>query len=398
MRHVRRTRLDRTRAFVAAQGSRRFEREQRARGELATAPLRPAFSVPAGGKNNSGDEQQKLDVVANDIFKRYLAKCGGVRYLRAKRKTSVSSTRRRIPRVHRSAAVRANSRGNVPVGSIFGVYRVIEGAPLGALQPGREQVAAGYAHYSGATTLVLACGDSGPASSTPCVGEFRSQRDMRCPSRGQIYPERRAFRRLARGIALVHHRRAKRSRESEKSCNGASSAARRRRPPHLHLRWMGGESSSALTRRLRACRSPSSRACGASATDGVNDVLGRRPRLCTNARPSSSVRRMSPSSSARRRPTRRVQDVLRLIDSLIDFVHYVRHSATLYSLLYPPTLLSPPRNARERARRERATTHVSTVIVRRATHRRLAREPTPLDVPIHQSTRTTPSRRPRPSL
>jgi len=80
---------------------------------------------------------------------------------------------------------------NVPVGSIFGIYRAIDDASAerNAMQAGTRQVAAGYAHYSGATTLVLACGDDGAAVEYALRdGEFVvANSRMKCPERGQVY-------------------------------------------------------------------------------------------------------------------------------------------------------------------------------------------------------------------
>ncbi len=161
---------------------------------LASAPLRGSELLgAAGGSNASGDSQQKLDVVANDIFKRHLTECGGVKYYASEEDDTPV-----VLNVDGGYVVcidpldgSRNIACNVPVGSIFGVYRAIEGASAeeNAMQPGREQVAAGYAHYSGATTLVLACGDEGPAVEyTLFDGEFAvANKRMSCPPRGQVY-------------------------------------------------------------------------------------------------------------------------------------------------------------------------------------------------------------------
>ena len=197
-------------------------------------------------------------------------------------------------------------------------------------------------------------------------------------SRADLLPERRAFRRLARGIASppyitdVRNGRG----ESEKSYALATSARRTRdAPPHLHLRWMGGEvvvrtyasscEAAPLARRARvrclrhgrrerrpACTAPAAFCTKRAASRAVGERRCRRARL------------------ARRRPTRRVQDVLRLIDSLIDFVHYVRHSATLSSTLSAYALLSPPRNAPRSLERMPANGYDNTRLHRRSSDAR----------------------------
>jgi len=70
------------------------------------------------------------------------------------------------------------------------VYRCTDGPPQDqALRPGREQVAAGYANYSSATSFVVAVAGGGAAvelDMTPS-GEFRVASRLQCPPRGQIY-------------------------------------------------------------------------------------------------------------------------------------------------------------------------------------------------------------------
>ena len=255
-------------------------------GELATAPLRAsALLGSTAGKNNSGDEQQKLDIVANDTFKRHLAKCGGVRYFASEEEDvpcQLNDGGEYIVCIDPLDGSR-NIACNVPVGSIFGVYRVIEGAPLdSALQPGREQVAAGYAHYSGATTLVLACGDSGPAVEYTLVdGEFRvANEDMRCPSRGQIYSLNDArFDDWPEGLrSYITDVRNGRG-ESGKSysaryiCSLVGDAHR----TFIYGGWAGNPRPHLRVVFEAAPLAFVARACGASATDGVNDVLAKTP-------------------------------------------------------------------------------------------------------------------------
>ena len=138
---------------------------------LRSAPARSSVtlgSAPGGTRNATGDDQRKLDVVADDIFASHLEACGGVRWY--------SSEETDFPRELDANGTMVvccdpldgsrNIDCNIPVGSIFGVYRVVrtlgggEGDGVAqCTQPARAQVAAGYAHHSGATTLVLAVGD-----------------------------------------------------------------------------------------------------------------------------------------------------------------------------------------------------------------------------------------------
>lgn len=164
---------------------------------LATAPLRATalLGTAAGGAQNaSGDTQQKLDVVANDIFKRHFAACGAVKYF-----ASEEDDEPALLNEDGSFVIcidpldgSRNIACNIPVGTLVGVYKTIDGAsPVeNATQAAQAQVAAGYSHYSGATTLVLAVGEDGSAMEYTMDrdGEFLLANDnMRCPSRGQIY-------------------------------------------------------------------------------------------------------------------------------------------------------------------------------------------------------------------
>uniref|UniRef100_A0A1B0DMT7 fructose-bisphosphatase n=1 Tax=Phlebotomus papatasi TaxID=29031 RepID=A0A1B0DMT7_PHLPP len=80
----------------------------------------------------------------------------------------------------------------VSIGSIFGIYRKqTEGVPSlqDALQPGRQQVAAGYALYGSATMMVLSLGNGvNGFMYDPAIGEFiLTDPNMKIPERGKIY-------------------------------------------------------------------------------------------------------------------------------------------------------------------------------------------------------------------
>jgi fructose-1,6-bisphosphatase I len=83
---------------------------------------------------------------------------------------------------------------NISIGTIFGVYKRISerGTPCTKedfLQPGLNQVAAGYIIYGSSTMLVYATrrGVNG-FTLDPSIGEFcLSHPDMKCPEEGKIY-------------------------------------------------------------------------------------------------------------------------------------------------------------------------------------------------------------------
>ena len=88
----------------------------------------------------------------------------------------------------------ANIDVNVSIGTIFSIYRRV--SPLGTiatkedfLQPGSQQVAAGYIVYGSSTMMVYATrrGVNG-FTLDPSIGEFTlSHPDIKCPERGKIY-------------------------------------------------------------------------------------------------------------------------------------------------------------------------------------------------------------------
>ena len=84
---------------------------------------------------------------------------------------------------------------NVSVGTIFSIYRLPdeydkeEPSPEAALQPGTEQVAAGYVVYGPSTTLVYTTGNGvNGFTLDPSIGEFLlSHPNLKTPSRGRIF-------------------------------------------------------------------------------------------------------------------------------------------------------------------------------------------------------------------
>ncbi|MBF0167006.1 MAG: class 1 fructose-bisphosphatase [Alphaproteobacteria bacterium] len=120
----------------------------------------------AGSENVQGEEQKKLDVLANDIFL-HMNALGG------KYAAMASEELEDVHTVHGSADGRylllfdpldgsSNIDVNVSVGSIFSILRLPEGAKPGSaetfLQSGVQQVAAGYALYGPSTMMVLTTG------------------------------------------------------------------------------------------------------------------------------------------------------------------------------------------------------------------------------------------------
>lgn len=160
------------------------------------------LSGSIGSMNSSGDHQQKLDVLANIRFIRALTKGGEVCAI-------ISEEEEKIIEVNKDSNYviaidpldgSSNIDVNVSIGTIFSVFRRISpaGGPISkedVLQPGINQVAAGYLLYGSSTMLVFTTG-SGVNGFTydPTLGEyFLSHADMKIPDDGKIYSVNEGF-------------------------------------------------------------------------------------------------------------------------------------------------------------------------------------------------------------
>ena len=154
------------------------------------------LSGSIGSMNSTGDHQQKLDVLANIRFIRALTKGGEVCAI-------ISEEEEKIIEVNKDSNYviaidpldgSSNIDVNVSIGTIFSVFRRVSpaGGPISkedVLQPGINQVAAGYLLYGSSTMLVFTTG-SGVNGFTydPTLGEyFLSHADMKIPDDGKIY-------------------------------------------------------------------------------------------------------------------------------------------------------------------------------------------------------------------
>ncbi|MDK9722923.1 MAG: class 1 fructose-bisphosphatase [Rhodospirillales bacterium] len=121
----------------------------------------------AGAENVQGEEQKKLDVLANDIFLHMNSLGGNYAAMASEELEDVfavtGQASGRYLLLFDPLDGSSNIDINVSVGSIFSILRLPEGAnPNDAdtfLQPGTQQVAAGYALYGPSTMLVLTTGD-----------------------------------------------------------------------------------------------------------------------------------------------------------------------------------------------------------------------------------------------
>lgn len=155
----------------------------------------------AGDTNIQGEDQQKLDVYANDVFKSALINreivCGIASeeeddfvIINGKENSKSNKYVVLIDPLDGSS----NIDVNVSVGTIFSIYRRItpEGTPVQKedfLQKGNEQVAAGYIVYGTSTMLVYTTGHGvNGFTLNPALGTFYlSHPDMKFPQKGNIY-------------------------------------------------------------------------------------------------------------------------------------------------------------------------------------------------------------------
>lgn len=155
------------------------------------------ISGSVGSQNGSGEDQQTLDVVANVRFSRALRNGGEVCAIASEEEDDFIDTGNFNARY--VVAIdpldgSSNIDVNVAVGTIFSIYRRISptgGPPTEAdiLQPGTDQVAAGYILYGSSTMLVITFG-AGVDGFTlePSLGEYYlSHPNMRIPENGKIY-------------------------------------------------------------------------------------------------------------------------------------------------------------------------------------------------------------------
>lgn len=115
-------------------------------------------------ENVQGETQKKLDVIANDLLKNYLNDSGVVRALASEEEESIVEC---SPQGHYLVSFdpldgSSNIDINSMVGTIFSIYETTASKSVSVhdfLQPGRNQVAAGYVLYGPSVMLVLTTGN-----------------------------------------------------------------------------------------------------------------------------------------------------------------------------------------------------------------------------------------------
>jgi fructose-1,6-bisphosphatase I len=154
-----------------------------------------------GEQNIQGEEQQKLDVYANEVFIQTLINreivCGiaseeNDEYITVK--GSDNSNNNKYVILMDPLDGSSNIEVNVSLGTIFSVFRRVTpiGTPVTSedfLQPGVNQVAAGYVIYGTSTMLVYTTGHGvNGFTLNPAIGTFYlSHPNMQFPKDGHIY-------------------------------------------------------------------------------------------------------------------------------------------------------------------------------------------------------------------
>ncbi|MBK1674476.1 fructose-bisphosphatase class I [Ectothiorhodospira shaposhnikovii] len=154
----------------------------------------------AGDVNVQGEDVQKLDLFANEHFIAALRSTGECCAIASEEDQEITIFDDGLSRDGKYVFCMdpldgsSNIDVNVSVGTIFSIYRrrTERGTPADLsdfLQPGTEQVAAGYVIYGSSTMLVYTTGKGvNGFTLDPTIGEFcLSHPDIRTPENGTIY-------------------------------------------------------------------------------------------------------------------------------------------------------------------------------------------------------------------
>jgi fructose-1,6-bisphosphatase I len=153
-----------------------------------------------GGQNVQGEDQQKLDVVADQAFINAFQNGGEVCGIASEENDDFLAFESERAQNANYVVLfdpldgSSNIDVNVSIGTIFSIYRRL--SPCGTkpnlqdmLQPGTAQVAAGYVLYGSSTILVYSTGNGvNGFTLDPAIGEFfLSHPDLRMPENGRLY-------------------------------------------------------------------------------------------------------------------------------------------------------------------------------------------------------------------
>lgn len=167
--------------------------------EVNKAGLTSEILGSAGSENVQGEQQQKLDVYADNQLIYALKARGEVCAIASEENDEFVVFDNEISKKGKYIVLfdpldgSSNIDVNVSIGTIFSIFRRLDvNKPVGIedfLQPGTEQVAAGYIIYGSSTMLVYTTGNGvNGFTLDPSIGTFcLSHPDIRIPEEGKIY-------------------------------------------------------------------------------------------------------------------------------------------------------------------------------------------------------------------
>jgi fructose-1,6-bisphosphatase I len=136
----------------------------------------------AGEVNVQGEDQQKLDVYADDVIFRMCDHTGRLCIMASEEHEDLIEIPDKYEKgpyvlVYDPLDGSSNIDVNVSIGTVFGIYRCVDWAKRGrqedVLQPGRDLVGAGYILYGSSTMMVYSTGQGVHGFTlNPDIGEF----------------------------------------------------------------------------------------------------------------------------------------------------------------------------------------------------------------------------------
>jgi fructose-1,6-bisphosphatase I len=154
----------------------------------------------AGSSNIQGEDQKKLDVIANNLVIDCLTRGGEVCAVASEEDDDIIYIDSPVSKNAKYVVCMdpldgsSNIDVNVSIGTIFSIYQRV--TPIGTkvtsddfFQPGNKMLAAGYVIYGTSTMLVYTTGNGvNGFTLDPGIGEFcLSHPDMKIPEMGKIY-------------------------------------------------------------------------------------------------------------------------------------------------------------------------------------------------------------------
>lgn len=149
--------------------------------------------------NVTGDEVQKLDVIANNLMIQQLSDSGQFFALASEELDNPifpdNGKHGKYVIAFDPLDGSSNINVNVSIGTIFSIHKKIDGTINDLLQEGYKQVAAGYVIYGSSTMLVYSTGNGvNGFTLDPSVGMYLlSHPDIKIPEKGKIYSINEAY-------------------------------------------------------------------------------------------------------------------------------------------------------------------------------------------------------------